>query len=464
MPLLQQSLERESSSPILWSAEAVDMGTISDVITHGETGEELRIGIKIDDLSFLNTLNRIKRNFVSTDRNDPIDIEYIIRLVADGYRTRFIGIEINYDLQRLSVDWDIAGRVTDIRIDGKSYPLHNVSYLVDTKSLFPEIVRMVAKEEVARASRTPIFYDPIKDAVSSIVHGRTAKEKVEFLSRSLSYVPRRLAKNTLKSFPNTVAAKLTELNINRLSDFSMINDLPFIIRFLSSRIAPLFLGSAYIGPSRASGKRFDRIQELSVNRLDSSGENAAMYVYSLNASERASFNELLIRACGHVLAVEESGPGHVSVKIARHGQEQFENIADVGFGFSQLVPVIAQLHAVRERNEYDHFGSPNVLFAVEQPELHLHPAMQSNLADLFVGAVKTASDSERQTTILVETHSETLVSQLGVLIAEGEISNNDVAVYFVSKNETDGISRIKEMAFDESGIISEWPIGFFSAS
>lgn len=295
------------------------------------------------------------------------------------------------------------------------------------------------------------------------MEGQTA-EKIDFFARQFSFVPRQTARDVLSYFPNVVAKKLTEANSKLISDLSMINNLPQIMQAISFSVSPTLLGSAYIGPSRASGKRFDRIQELSVNRLDSSGENTAMYIYSLSEEERRSFNDLLARACGHTILVEESGPGHVSIKIGRQGQSHFENIADVGFGFSQLVPVIAQLHAIRERNiGQDRFFANEVVFSVEQPELHLHPAMQANLADLFVGAVSSANRNAVKTTMVVETHSETLVSQLGVLIAENQISKDDVAIYFVSKDEKSGEFVLEEKSFGEDGVITDWPIGFFSA-
>ncbi|SMH52382.1 AAA family ATPase [Azospirillum agricola] len=464
IPLLQQSLERQSSSPLLWSSDSVDLGNISDVVTHSGVGSELRIGIRVVAPHFHNFSRRMRYTFLQSFDEAHAEFEYIMRLSAEGIRTKFNGIEIRYGDQTLEVDWDQAGQLTALRIDKRNYELGGAAYSVDTKSLFPEISRVVVKEEIARSSRGPVFYEPIRGALAGIIHGRTAAEKIDFFARSIPFLPRKRAREALLSFPNVVQKKLTDESVRLISNLSMINDLPQMIRYLSFVVEPIFLGSAYIGPSRASGKRFARLQELAVDRLDSSGENTAMYVYSLNEEERRSFNDLLVRACGHTISVEESGPGHVSVKIGRQGQNQFENIADVGFGFSQLVPVIAQLHAVRERNPNgDFFGAGEALFAVEQPELHLHPAMQSNLADLFVGAVTSGSKGGRSTKILVETHSETLVSQLGVLIAEKQVSQDDIAIYFVNKDEITGQSNLQEVKFNEDGVILDWPSGFFSA-
>lgn len=464
IPLLQQSLERQSSSPILWSSDSVDFGNISDVITHDSSASELRIGFRISAPGFHSYLNRSRYAFQQDLDDSTAELEYTMRLSADGARTKFDGVLIRFDDQTIYVDWDSDGNVTRLAVNETSFPLNDAVYKVDTKSIFPEISRIFRKEEITHSARAPIFYDALRGALERVIHGRTAGEKIDFFARTFSFLPRARSRDALKQFPNVVAKKVTDQNSRLISDLSMVNDLPRIMQLLSYLVAPVLLGSAYIGPSRASGKRFDRIQELSVNRLDASGENTAMYVYSLSETERQSFNDLLVRACGHVIQVDESGPGHVSIKVGRQGQTHFENIADVGFGFSQLVPVIAQLHAVRERNRSNHRAAgDSVIFAVEQPELHLHPAMQANLADLFVAAVSRTGADDLSTFIVAETHSETFVSQLGLLIAEGHISKQDVAVYFVEKDDESGKSSLTEKHFDDDGVIADWPIGFFSA-
>jgi len=90
--------------------------------------------------------------------------------------------------------------------------------------------------------------------------------------------------------------------------------------------------------------------------------------------------------------------------------------------------------------------------------------MQANLADLFVGAVKTSTRFASSTTVIVETHSETFVSQLGILIAEKAIDPADVAVYFVDKDDRSDESTLTRAHFSDDGLIGTWPIGFFSAS
>lgn len=466
VPLFQQSLARFSASPVLWSSDSVDMGNICDVISHGSDDKELRIGFRVSARHLQQSLRRFNYGpFSPSSTLVDDEVEYVVRLMADGPRTKFVGIEIEVAGQKLRLDWNGEGVVTHIDVDGRDYKLASGQLRVETSTLFPEITRQRERDDVVRYRRAGLATDELAAALEAVVHARTSKERVAVTAEQTTLIPRRSAKADVQQLSNVVKKKVNDTNSSKISDLTFIHNVARMLMFLRSELSPIFLSAAYIGPSRASGNRFDRIQELAVSRLDSSGTNAAMYIHSLNEREKETFNELLVRACGHIVKVEDSGVGHVSVKIGRVGQSNFENITDVGFGYSQLVPVIAQLHAVRERPVgLSEAICEDVIFAVEQPELHLHPAMQSSLADLFVSAVKSDADLIDSTTIIVETHSETFVAQLGLLVAEGAISPEDIAIYFVDKDHTNETSVLNRVSYTADGVIDQWPVGFFSAA
>ena len=119
-------------------------------------------------------------------------------------------------------------------------------------------------------------------------------------------------------------------------------------------------------------------------------------------------------------------------------------ITDVGFGVSQILPVLVQCFAVQ----------PGSTLLLEQPELHLHPSAQSSLADVLIDA---AIDREIQ--IVVESHSEHFLHRLQRRIAEQKIPASDAALYFVSMQN--GRSEIAELILDDYGNISNWPQNFF---
>ena len=121
------------------------------------------------------------------------------------------------------------------------------------------------------------------------------------------------------------------------------------------------------------------------------------------------------------------------------------NFADVGFGFSQLLPLLVQGLTASRSN----------LLITEQPEIHLNPRLQSRLADFFLTVNKRGSS------VLIETHSEHLVLALRRLVAEGRIEAADVAIYYVEAGV--GESTVRPVPLQENGHINklDWPSGFF---
>ena len=128
---------------------------------------------------------------------------------------------------------------------------------------------------------------------------------------------------------------------------------------------------------------------------------------------------------------------------------------DVGIGVSQALPVLVSAYA-----------SKNKLLAIEQPEIHLHPALQAELGDVFLESALGDNDNN----FLIETHSEHLLLRIMRRMREtnsGELPEGvlkvrpeDVMVLFV---EPDGPqSIIREMPLNERGeLVKAWPGGFF---
>lgn len=119
-------------------------------------------------------------------------------------------------------------------------------------------------------------------------------------------------------------------------------------------------------------------------------------------------------------------------------------ITDVGFGVSQILPVLTLCYYVEE-------GS---IILLEQPEIHLHPFVQSALADVLIDVV-----NNRDIQVIVESHSEHLLRRLQRRVAEEKILPKDIALYFCEMKGSE--SGIKKLELDLFGNISNWPAGFF---
>jgi predicted ATPase len=132
------------------------------------------------------------------------------------------------------------------------------------------------------------------------------------------------------------------------------------------------------------------------------------------------------------------------VKVRKSSSSAEVLITDMGFGVSQILPVLVLCYYVPE-------GS---IVLLEQPEIHLHPSVQSRLADVFIDAVKN-----RHIQIILESHSEHLLRRLQRRIAEESLKLKDTALYFCDIGKEG--SSLTPLDVDLLGTIRNWPKDFF---
>lgn len=143
--------------------------------------------------------------------------------------------------------------------------------------------------------------------------------------------------------------------------------------------------------------------------------------------------------------IEQQGGRDYDVRLQMKEYGPKIALADMGYGLSQFLPVLVLCYYAPE-------GSTLIL---EQPGIHLHPMVQAQLADLLIEVV-----NERKLQILVESHSEHLLTRLQRRLVEQQIAQDDVALYFCRNRE--GASTIDKLDIDaESGDIKNWPENFF---
>jgi len=130
-------------------------------------------------------------------------------------------------------------------------------------------------------------------------------------------------------------------------------------------------------------------------------------------------------------------------RSTRGGARDLVNIADVGLGVSQVLPVLVAL-LVAETGQ---------LVYIEQPELHLHPRAQTALAEILADAAK------RGVRVVVETHSPLLLTAIQTLVAEGKISPDKVMLHWFNRRD-DGATEVSSTDLDEIGAFGDWPEDF----
>jgi len=126
---------------------------------------------------------------------------------------------------------------------------------------------------------------------------------------------------------------------------------------------------------------------------------------------------------------------------------------DVGIGISQVLPIIVAV-----------LTQKNPILAIEQPELHIHPALQVELADLFIDGI----NKNPEVIYLIETHSEHFILRLLRRIRNAsstdkmnlKLKPEHLNIYYI-ENE-DILTNVKKITVNERGRFNEkWPKGFF---
>ena len=144
------------------------------------------------------------------------------------------------------------------------------------------------------------------------------------------------------------------------------------------------------------------------------------------------------------LQADPDGEKNYEFRLKKYKDGPEVRLTDIGLGVFQILPTLALCYYVPE-------GS---ILILEQPEAHLHPKSQADLADIFIDVVKN-----RNIQIILETHSEHLLRRLQRRIAEEQIPATDTALYCCQVNH--GTSEIERLDMDEYGNITNWPQDFF---
>ncbi len=247
----------------------------------------------------------------------------------------------------------------------------------------------------------------------------------------------------------------------------LLMSLPTLLEAAQETISSTFNNCRYIGPARATAERHYRIQDSIFDEIDSSGTNTAAFLHALMPAQMENFKEWALNNFGFEPIVVSTG-SHLMLEVKRNTDFRASNLADTGFGFSQILPIVAQLWSIIYHNMKNRprssriisYAAP-VIFCIEQPELHLHPRFQAQLLRAFVAAVKSANESGIDLRFVIETHSETMMNSLGQLVSAKSIENSQINVVVFDNSESSMHTHVKLSKYDEDGFLLDWPIGFF---
>ena len=382
--LLKQSIEQPSRAALTLNGSLVRLGSFNSLISGKRASRRLRLTLGLDELEQL-TLEY----GVGEDATHPIIVS--VTAVHDG-------LTLRVDRKRVRVEFPDESWLAWNR---------RVFDATGTFGLLPG----------AELGGSP---DSRSTAESFDLSGGTARAGSAF-EHTLDQV---------QALRRWLAESVSYLGPVRASPerFYLIEDVP--------RIGPLGENTIAVLSRRWAEKRYTTSPPVGVNRMRSTlGKAVQRWLTELGFRYQLSH-----KSEGDVLF-------ELQLKLPNFGRGKTVSPRDVGYGLSQVLPVVVA----------GHLAEPGDLLMLEQPELHLHPAVQARLGDFLVSLARTGKN------VLAESHSEHIVTRLRRRIAE-DASNElreRIRVMFVEQEPSGWRSRIRPLEFDRLGGLVDWPLGFF---
>lgn len=491
-PLLKQSIEARITGPLLWYGRFVDFGSFEEAHQYDSAdGIEFEFCFEISSDNFKVAFNQSRVNAPLSN----LKIKLKVQLVGDGRkentRTQKIEIEIS-DSKSIIEFGSREGKITRFQVNeldilkasrGKEYFSSPSSF----QSFLPEIFEKEENKDLddskhllysthvsLRRRRFRTLRELIINKIVELNHHKTSPRTISKTYSNLKLGSSKEMLNQLKNDKfsgNTWKNRLADWTLESTQfkafrDLFIAESMPLVLEVCDEYITQFSRQVSYIGPVRATAERYYRIQNLAVNELDSQGQNLAMFLKSLTDSELRDFKIWMSENFGFEISLQ-SGMGHLSLRIKTKNSKSEYNVADTGFGFSQILPIITQLWVLsgassRTNRLLGRSRHYPLTFVIEQPELHLHPHFQGLLADVIARAINHTHRKGIDLRLIIETHSEAIVNRLGYLIEEKEIKSEDVNVVIFEPDQDSNQNIVRTVTFNHEGYLKNWPAGFFS--
>lgn len=441
-PLVKQSLGRKINGPILWAGEDddyVDFGSFDEALNYNSGDGKLKFEFEVKNL-YVKPSEK-----VSGEQEDKITIKYILEKNQNTSCDYLSEMQFDMSSKKIVIKLSPNGKIEEVSIDGRRYkpielPIDNVdngSYHDTINSIFDISLRNI---------------------------GRFAERKIYELTSVCGnednyYNAPNNENDIAKSSERSIVGKRIFADMTLLKQLASIYE-DNILNMLKRYFREVY----YIAPVRATAERYYRIRNSAVNEVDCTGKNIAVLLNSFSEGRLKAFQMWTTETLG--FQVEKSlSEGHISLKIRKKDAKRAVNLSDMGFGYSQILPIIVQIWLVVHKISIKklagfewNMSNDIVTIAIEQPELHLHPSLQAKIVDVIVRVMQNSGSMIR---FIIETHSETIINRLGNLIYKEKLNKDQVNVMIFNKDFGDDDTTIQFGNFDEEGYLENWPAGFF---
>lgn len=466
-PLLKQSINTKVRGAISLFGDLVDFGEMSTVLNNSTNEKKDYILFGFKGIIRKTPLIRSRtgsRIIISEDLNYSISIK--IKKYEEEDYLYISEMELEYGVNKIFISSNAKTRkISKLEINGISFTNKfsglRLGYFF-LSSLFPEFFYEIKNEN--------FFGNP----VAEILHNINKNFDNLFSEFQLHKIIQELSLNSANNLQIDEIKKILENDsekcllleekinnkpeiLDNLRESLILRDFINLYDILISDICNDIANICYSKPLRANTERFYRHQPLSVNEVEPDGSNLVQFYSTMSNKQKSDFHSWMDKNFDFHYEIEKKTSFQsIIIKDSKTGEEH--NINDMGFGFTQILPIVTQEWSLMNKPN-NPYRKKDTIFAIEQPELHLHPAFQCKLIKAFANSIKMASENELSIRFILETHSETIVNYLGKLIERDEIKAEDISVLIFTKENN--ITEISQSSFNEQGILTNWPIGFF---
>ncbi|MNG81813.1 hypothetical protein D3C79_404750 [compost metagenome] len=393
----------------------------------------------------------LKQTALSADRKRPLHLGDDNSLIDLG---TFAECLYNHDLQNalaFELGWKTPNKELVVRD-----PVTQKKFSGDELRL--AITISADAKEQPRVDK--LTYQMLHDKVNqlSVNYFRDTKNKLEISSEEYKFV-----RNTGRIWPLDDPDKFYRISDQSRARFQNSD---FLLDFALNVEAALN-SVYYLGPLRDHPKRIYSWSGETPESVGQKGELAIAAILAASAEDRklnrgqkqrlARFDEFIARWLKDLGIIDSftvkpvaEGRKEYEVVVKTHATASEVKITDVGFGVSQVLPALVQAF----------YCQPNSTIWMEQPEIHLHPQVQAELADVFISATQARENGkDRNIQLIVESHSEHFLNRLQRRVAEGLVKPEDVAVYFCHR--AGEATELEPLRLNLFGEIENWPDNFF---
>ncbi len=400
--LLMQSYENgASSNEITFNGKFCNCGNFDDVVFNGE-------GETFDIVNKFAIVNSMDKNGNAYDHSDIVSYKELNKIYRQKDQMKIVKFDLTVKLTIAKFNSS-----SNIYVDGNRINKYEIEIVASREKHDSICSRLFLKRVGESSNRYDMMLENFPDLDGKPINN--------------------MSKNCICYFSGVRLNNLYKKNL----EFQVGNALANILTVFRV-IANQYNGMKFIAPLRESPKRY-YISDRNVNDVGVTGEDTALLlakdkkkskkeiVQPPNQDETYKFEckkESFLNSIQKWLSyfdlgtVEITGQDIVRLNISGH------NIVDVGFGVSQILPIITQgLNMQKEET-----------FILEQPEIHLHPKMQMKMADFILSLALSEKN------VIAETHSDHIINRLCRRIMENEELRNIVNIYFIDKDRDGNIT------------------------